>query len=194
MRGYMHTYMHTGLELHVGKKSQSYRFDYGWGTFNQSSMRQFQKMPLTLYETTYVHVRLHKLTREDSLKFFMSMMASIPATMAVVLINFDNSYRLSEKFVSEGENAAVPMVLVTNETGLQLVKLLEDNPRDVEVTIHSQDHHQPCPVPVVPKEAAPPSTMSVTTNHPKDGITKGTLFVFSFVVFCSSAIHVHICA
>ena len=170
-------YLFAGLELHIGKKLQSYRFDYGWGTFNQSSVRQFQKMPLTLYETTYTHVRLHKLTREDSLKFFMSMMASIPATMAVVLINFDNSYRLSEKFVSEGENAAVPVVLVTNETGLQLMKLLEETPRDVEVTIHSQDHHQPSHVPA---EAVLPSV----TGSLKDGFTKGIIRFFGFSFHC----------
>jgi hypothetical protein len=168
-KGANHRIIKGGLEVHIQKKLQSYRFDYGWGTFNQSSVRQFQKMPLTLYETTYTHVRLHKLTREDSLKFFMSMMASIPATMAVVLINFDNSYRLLEKFVSEGENAAVPMVLVTNETGLQLMKLLEETPRDVEVTIHSQDHHQPSHVPAEPREAVLPSV----TGSLKDGFTKG---------------------
>ena len=127
----------TGLEIHLGNMSQSYRFDYSWGAFNQS-VCPFQKMPLTLYEATFVHIRVHKLTQDDSLKLFMSMMASIPATMAIVLINFDNSYRLSEKFLSEEQSSPVPVILVTNETGLELLKLLHENPRDVEATIHSQ--------------------------------------------------------
>ena len=141
----------TGLEIHLGNMSQSYRFDYSWGSFNQS-VHPFQKMPLTLYEATLVHIRLHKLTQDDSLKLFMSMMASIPTTMAIVLINFDNSYRLSEKFLSEEQSSPVPVILVTNETGLELLKLLHENPRDVEATIHSQ--------PPMIKEVEPPHCKS----------------------------------
>ena len=118
------------------------RFDYGWGSYNQS-LRPIQKMPLTLYEATFPHIRLHKLTKDDSLKFFMSMMDSIPATLAVVLINFDNSYQLSEKFLFNGETPPVPVILVTNETGSELLQFLRENPRDTEVTVHSEDYQPP---------------------------------------------------
>ena len=123
------------------------RFDYGWGSFNQS-LRPIQKMPLTLYEATFPHIRLHKLTKDDSLQFFMSMMASIPATLGVVLINFDNSYQLSEKFLSNGESPIVPVILVTNETGSELLHFLHENPRDTEVTVHSEDYQPPEPSPL----------------------------------------------
>lgn len=127
----------AGLEVHDGSKTHF--FDFGWCSFNQTSVRPFQSRSLTLYEATFPHYRLHKLTHEDSLRFFMAMMESIPATLAVVLVNFDNSYHLSEKFVSaEGEIPPVPVILVTNETGLELARLLEENPRDVKAVIHTQ--------------------------------------------------------
>ena len=76
----------------------------------------------------------------------MSMMESIPATLAVVLVNFDNTFRLSEKFVTaEGESPPVPVILVTNETGSQLARLLEDNPRDVKAVIHTQSRETASP-------------------------------------------------
>ena len=69
----------------------------------------------------------------------MSMMASVPVTLAIVLINFEDTYRLAEKFVSEegeGKMPSVPVILVTNETGSKLLQLLEEYPRDVEAVIH----------------------------------------------------------
>ena len=143
INGHVHTIpVHAGLEVLVGDRS--YRFDYGWGGFNGSSPRQFKRERLTLHESTYPHFRLHRLTREESLKFFMSMTASAPATLAVVLVNLDDTYRLSERFLSdEGETPPVPVVLVTNETGSQLVRLLEESPRDVEAVIHAENQEQP---------------------------------------------------
>ena len=63
------------------------------------------------------------------------MMASIPATMAVILINSENSYTLSSKFYSEEQTPPVPMLVVTKETGGKLLQLVEDNPRDMEAKI-----------------------------------------------------------
>ena len=152
----MYPYICTGLEVHVDSKTFTY--DYGWGAFNQSSPRPFQKMPITLHEATFPHYRLHKLTKDDSLKFFMSLMASIPATLAVVLINFDDTYELSEKFVSEeGEMPPVPVILVTNETGSRLLRLLEENPRDVEAVIHSQTPPSHSQTPPSQRQEALPS-------------------------------------
>ena len=138
----MPLYIDIGLEIHLGIKSGMFRFDYGWGSFNQS-LRPIQKMPLTLHETTFPHVRLHELTKYDSLQFFMSLMDSIPATLAVILVNFENNYQLSEGFLSNGETLPVPVILVTNETGSELLKFLHENPRDTEVTIHSEDYQLP---------------------------------------------------
>ena len=137
----------TGLEIQNGNKTLW--FDYGWCSFNQTSVRPFQCQHLTLHEATYPHYRLHRLTHKDSLRFFMSIMGSIPATLAVVLVNFDDTFRLSEKFVSgEGESPPVPVILVTNETGLQLAKLLEENPRDVKAVVHTMSRESASPSPI----------------------------------------------
>lgn len=139
----------TGLEIHVGANSGMSRFDYGWGAFNES-LCPIHKVPLTLYEATFPHIRLHKLTKDDSLELFMFGIARVPLPLGVVLINFDNSYQLPEKFLSNGESP-VPVILVTNETGFQLLKFLQENPRDTEVTIHTEDYQppiQPCKLPI----------------------------------------------
>ena len=79
----------------------------------------------------------------------MSIMGSIPATLAVVLVNFDDTFRLSEKFVSgEGESPPVPVILVTNETGSQLARLLEENPRDVKAVVHTMSRESASPSPI----------------------------------------------
>ena len=141
----------AGLEIKLVGKSepQSFSFDYGWGSFNQS-LRPFQQLPLALHEATYQHFRLHELTQEDSLSFFMSMMASIPATMAIVLINSDNSYQLSEKFLSEEQSPPVPVLLVTQETGRELLRLVKENTREVEAKIHSEDREPPASTQTAP--------------------------------------------
>ena len=120
-------------------ESKSHSFDYCWCSFNQSPIPRFRNLPLTLHEATSPHYRVHRLAHEDSLKLFMATMASIPATLAVVLANLDNTYQLSEKFApEEGETPPVPVVLVTNEVGSELVRILKENPRDVTAVIHSE--------------------------------------------------------
>ena len=109
-------------------------FDFGWGTFKQS-LRSVQRLPLTSTEATYPHVRLHQLREEDSLSYFLSMMASIPATIAVILINSEDSYALTSKFHSEEQTPPVPMLVVTKETGGKLMQIVDDNLRAVEVKI-----------------------------------------------------------
>ena len=63
------------------------------------------------------------------------MMASIPATMAVILINSEDSYRLSDKFHTEDQSPPVPMLVVTQETGRELLRLVQENPREVKIKI-----------------------------------------------------------
>ena len=126
------------LGLKIRAKSQPdvqcCSFDYNFGPFKQS-LRHLNWTSLTSTEATYPHIRLHQLREEDSLSYFLSMMASIPATMAVILINSENSYTLSSKFYSEEQTPPVPMLVVTKETGGKLLQLVEDNPRDMEAKI-----------------------------------------------------------
>ena len=109
-------------------------FDFGWGTFKQS-LRSVQRLPLTSTEATYPHIRLHQLREDDSLSYFLSMMASIPATIAVILINSEDSYALTSKFHSEEQTPPVPMLVVTKETGGKLMQIVDDNLRAVEAKV-----------------------------------------------------------
>ena len=64
----------------------------------------------------------------------MSMLASIPATLALVLVNNQDGYELSERLSGSSEQGCpVPMVIVTRETGREMEKLLQKNERAVEV-------------------------------------------------------------
>ena len=126
----------SGLQIQVSNKKepQPLKFDFGWGAFSQSP-RAIQWMPLTPTEATYQHIRLHELQEEDSLSDFLTTMASIPATMAVILINSEDSYRLSDKFHTEDQSPPVSMLVVTQETGRELLRLVRENPREVEVKV-----------------------------------------------------------
>ena len=109
-------------------------FDYVAASFS-TSLRSISWADLTTGETTYPHIRLHELNDEDSLSFFMSTMASVTATMAVVLINSENNFTLSQKIQSEEQSSPVPVLVVTKETGEELLKLSRENFREVEAMV-----------------------------------------------------------
>ena len=86
---------HVGLQIQLSNKSTlpPVSFDFTWAKFNQTP-RAIDWRPLALQEVTYPHIRLHHLQERDGgLADFLSMMDSIPATMAVVLVNTENDYR-----------------------------------------------------------------------------------------------------
>ena len=134
----------AGLKLKIKSDSgsQLYDFDYMSAPFSLS-LRFVNWVDITNKEATYPHVRLHELSEEDSLSFFMSTMASIPATMAVVLINSQSGYDLGKKFNSEEQGSPVPMVVVTKETGKELLRLVEENPRKVTVKVELSPNAKP---------------------------------------------------
>ena len=124
----------VGLHVRVGLSGSEQCFEYGLGPFQQAVHSQ-DWTSLTSTEATYPHIRLHQLREEDSLSNFLSTMASIPATMAVILVNSEDSYTLSSKFHSEEQTPPVPMLVVTKETGKKILHLVEDHPRDVQIKI-----------------------------------------------------------
>ena len=78
------------------------------------------------------------MTGDDSLPAFMAMLASIPATLAVVLINTHSGYELSQKLTSGSDNeqgSPVPMLVVGMESGSEIVKFLREHERDVEAKV-----------------------------------------------------------
>ena len=129
-------YSVIGLHLKLTNQAnpESRCFDYAWAACNQSA-RPLEWLGLTTSETTYQHIRLHELKKDDSLSYFMATLSSIPAARAMILVNSENSFRLSEKFDSEDQIPPVPVLVVTKETGRELLKLVEANPREVEVKV-----------------------------------------------------------
>ena len=126
---------HVGLKVRLkSPSSQQYDFDYMSAPFSLS-LRAVNWVDLTAGEATYPHIRLHELTEDDSLTFFMSMLASIPATLAVILTNTHDGYDLSKKFGSEEEGCPVPMLVVTKETGREIARLIGENARSIEARV-----------------------------------------------------------
>ena len=110
-------------------------FDYVAAPFC-ASLRPVGWTDITTGEATYPHVRLYELTsKEDSLSFFMSTMASITATTAIVLVNARNDFKFSRKFRTEEQTPSVPVVMVTKETGAELLALARENFREVEAML-----------------------------------------------------------
>ena len=131
--------------LHVrvtGNPELSRDFEYSWAAFNQSA-RPLDWIALTTTETTFQHVRLHQLTRDDSLSYFMATLSSIPAARAIILINTENSHLLSAKKLNLGGGGGgggeqcfpVPVLIVMKEMGAELLRLVAEYPRGVEVKV-----------------------------------------------------------
>ena len=79
---------------------------------------------------------------EDSLSTFLSFiesLSSIPATMAIILINTEESYDLDEKFNSHRGDMPVPIVVVKRKVGLGLLQQLERHPRKVIARIEGEE-------------------------------------------------------
>ena len=139
---YMYMYFLIGL-LHVrvtGNPELNRDFEYSWAAFNQSA-RPLDWIALTTTETTFQHVRLHQLTRDDSLSYFMATLSSIPAARAIILINTENSHLLSAKKLNLGGGGGgeqcfpVPVLVVMKEMGAELLRLVAEYPRGVEVKV-----------------------------------------------------------
>ena len=125
----------TGLKVRLkSPSSQEYYFDYMSAPFSLS-LRAVNWVDLSASEATYPHIRLHELSEDDSLAFFMSMLASIPATLAVVLTNTHDGFDLSKKFGSEEDGCPVPMLVVTRETGREIARLIRENARAIEARV-----------------------------------------------------------
>ena len=122
------------VRLKLSSSPLQYDFDYMSAPFSLS-LRTVNWVDLTANEATYPHIRLHELKEDDSLSSFMSMLASIPATLAVVLINTQDSYDLSKKFNSEEQGSPVPMLVVTKEAGRELLRLVQENARAIEASV-----------------------------------------------------------
>ena len=126
----------SGLQVQLSNKHslQPTCFDYRWARFNQTP-RTIDWRPLALREVTFPHIRLHQMHDRDSLGDFLTVMDSIPATMAVILVNTDNSLQLAEKFVFEGQSSPIPVLVVSADTGRSILKLMEGNLRGVEARV-----------------------------------------------------------
>ena len=137
--------LYSGLKVRIKSKpdSTTREFDYAPAPFC-SSLRPVTWVGLTTTETTYPHLRLHNIPSslssaelEDDLSFFFSTVASVTANLALVLINSENSFNLAGKLqsLSEDQIPPFPMVMVTKETGAELMRLLAQHSRDVEAMI-----------------------------------------------------------
>lgn len=145
---------HVGLKLRIkSSPDQEFGFDYASVPFSLS-LRLVNWVDISSAEATYPHVRLHQLSEEDSLSFFMSMLASIPATLALVLINTRSNYNLNPSLTSSDneQGCPVPMVVVTKETGREISRLLLENVRDIEAKVELVTRDLPSPTPSSPSQ------------------------------------------
>ena len=136
--------LHVRVTGENGSPQLTKRFHHSWAAFNQSA-RAIDWVALTTSETTYSHIRLHQLKKDDSLSYFWATLSSIPAAHAIILVNTDNTLRLPEKRVREGGGRGgggggeqcppVPVLVVTRETGAELLALVREHPRCVEVKV-----------------------------------------------------------
>ena len=126
-----------------GMRYQKHTFKFSMRSLSQS-VPSINWTPLTTSETTFPHIRIHQLRADDSLSYFMATLSSIPAAMAIVLISPSTSHTLPGKY-GEGEEVCppVPLLVVTRETGEELMTLVEEHPRVVEVKVGGANISRP---------------------------------------------------
>ena len=86
-----------GLQVRVSNKNSPQKprktsFDFVWAPFHQIP-RAVAWQRLALHGTTFSHLRLHNLSDSDDLGDFLTLMSSIPSTLALVLVNTASHYR-----------------------------------------------------------------------------------------------------
>ena len=138
------------VELWLKIKGQKMKSPYNcvWPAFCESHP-DVNWASLTTHEVTYPHVRLYELSGEDSLSMFVSFLeqlASIPATMAIILINTDESYDLDAKFSTHHGETPLPVVVVKRKTGKALLEKVKQYPRNVEASIEGEKGTESKPV------------------------------------------------
>ena len=122
-----------------GGEYERHSFQFGLGGLPQS-LPDINWVSLTSSETTFPHASIHKLEEEDNLSYFLATLSSIPAARAMILVNPKSTCELSTKFRSSEESPPVPLLVVTRETGAELLRLVEEHPRAVEVRVGVSDH------------------------------------------------------
>ena len=118
---------------------ERHSFQFTLGGLSQS-LPSINWVSLTSSETTFPHVCIHELEEEDNLSYFSATLSSIPAARAMILVNPKSTYELSMKFRSSEESPPVPLFVVTRETGAELLRLVGEYPRAVEVRVGVSDH------------------------------------------------------
>ena len=137
-------YIHAGLQLRLkGKKQSLESFSYTWALTT--------KVPRTLDWTTLSkenipltkHIRYHPLLLQDgkSLPEFVGTLNSDQYTQALILINTDNTYQIDPKIFSGDEQWALPILMVTSESGKQLDTILSRYPQNTEVKVSLTSIH-----------------------------------------------------
>ena len=164
------------LRLKSGE-GEEFGFDYVSAPFSSHSLRAVPWVDFTLGEATYPHIRLHQLTEEDSLSLFISVLASIPATLAVVLINTRDDHELRAKFAPRSDSAEqggcpVPMLVVTSETGREMMRILSENERNVEGTVELGAESKSQFSPALSSPSPRGTTVKLTLNWTPSGQMK----------------------
>ena len=126
------------VRVSEGGEYERHSFRFSLGGLPQS-LPSIDWVSLTSSETTFPHVCIHKLEKEDNLSYFLATLSSIPAARAMILVNPKSTSELSMKFRSSEESPPVPLLVVTSETGAELLKLVEEHTLAVEVRVGVSD-------------------------------------------------------
>ena len=113
-----------------GKKAKN-SFHCVWPSFAESRPH-ISWFSLASHEVTYPHIRLYELT-------FLEELSSVPANIAIILVNMEESYDLDAKFEPRKEDTPVPIVIVKKKTGKSLLQLIEQNVRKIEASIEGEE-------------------------------------------------------
>ena len=134
------TELYVRVKVKEGEEYERHTFQFSLGDLSQT-LPSINWVTLTSSETTFPHVCIYTLKDEDNLSSFLAKLSSIPAAKAMILVNPKSSYKLSMKFGTPSQKTLpIPVLVVTRETGSELLKLVEEHPQAVEMRVGVSEH------------------------------------------------------
>ena len=118
------------------KKEEKRFFNFAWAPFCDAPPSSLGWLGLAHHQVLFEHVQIQELQPDKSLSFLLSTFGSLTSARGLILVNVYDGYRLDDKYRAESEGPCVPTMVVSRRTGAELLGIVREHGRDVEVRVH----------------------------------------------------------
>ena len=125
-----------GLVIEVEGDDKLLTCSYGWATINTlETPANIDWLPLSKLELDYPHIQCHLLHDQDDISVLTKHLGGNKNTVAVIVINTENSYQIDPKHFPDEVKSPIPVLVVTPETGQMLNEALDQLKKVVKAKV-----------------------------------------------------------